>query len=172
MLIQFLGGVDAGLILAGFVVTGMTMISLGSLSMAVSVSAKSSTAAIFITYGLSAFLFACVACFPGIGNPVRVFLFGMADDPGNPAGTAEIVLIVAITVLIHAFITSRVSGLRDESTSPRGPVCRQLPFPVFTSACRRPSYSKEGACFFHDFTRRVGTGTVSPAPAGIPAACE
>jgi ABC-2 type transport system permease protein len=106
MLIQFLGGVDAGLILAGFVVTGMTMISLGSLSMAVSVSAKSSTAAIFITYGLSAFLFACVACFPGIGNPVRVFLFGMADDPGNPAGTAEIVLIVAITVLIHAFITS------------------------------------------------------------------
>jgi ABC-type transport system involved in multi-copper enzyme maturation permease subunit len=48
--VQILGGIDPGLVLAGFAVTAITMVSLTSLSLLASVCAKKSRDAILVTY--------------------------------------------------------------------------------------------------------------------------
>jgi ABC-type transport system involved in multi-copper enzyme maturation permease subunit len=49
-LLEFLGGVEPNLVLAGFVTTGMTLLSVGGLSILVSVHAKSTIGATIYTY--------------------------------------------------------------------------------------------------------------------------
>src|SRR5260370_27001872 len=56
-LLVLLGGVDPGLVLAGFVATAMLMVSLGSMSMLVSVHARTSFGAVVVSYLLSLVFF-------------------------------------------------------------------------------------------------------------------
>jgi ABC-type transport system involved in multi-copper enzyme maturation permease subunit len=81
-LIQFLGGVDPNLVLAGFVVTAMTMLGLGALSILNSVNCKRPRDAIVLTY-LMAFAYFVIGLFlmgssrePWMDKPIW---FG--DDP-------------------------------------------------------------------------------------------
>lgn len=72
----FLGGVDPGQVVFGFLATFMTMLSLGSLSILISVHAKKSHVAILGTYGLVVGYVIGSACVPGLnwGNPLVILV--------------------------------------------------------------------------------------------------
>src|SRR5207237_1788296 len=84
-LLQFLGGIDPSLVLAGFVTTGISMISLTSLSILCSVYSRKSRDAILLTY-------LCVIAYLGVGyllEQVRPFtaLTNLSLLPGRHALT-------------------------------------------------------------------------------------
>jgi len=90
-LLQFFGGVDPNLLLAAFAATGLTMLSLTSLSLLLSVYCKTAWDAIFRTYLVAALLALVSGILGGIvgrpvfsfGNPiVALHYLGVAAEPG------------------------------------------------------------------------------------------
>jgi ABC-type transport system involved in multi-copper enzyme maturation permease subunit len=75
MAVQFLGGIDPNLVLAGFAASAVTVLSLGSLSILLSVLARRPLEAIFGTYFWIAAAFLFFSCCPPgwFANPVFVF---------------------------------------------------------------------------------------------------
>jgi ABC-type transport system involved in multi-copper enzyme maturation permease subunit len=77
--VQFLGGVDPNLVLAGFAATALTMLSLGSLGILLSVYAPAPRGAIFSTYVIAgSYLFTSSCCGVTVGgvaalNPLEWF---------------------------------------------------------------------------------------------------
>src|SRR5205823_14334999 len=87
-LMELLGGIDPQLVIAGFVMTGMAMISAGSLSILVSVHAKNTTRAIFESFIYLGLLAGC-----WILGPIAAIW----NANNNPTGVTTIsgVLVVA-----------------------------------------------------------------------------
>lgn len=69
-LLEFLGGVDPRSVLASFVVTGMLVVSLGSVSILASVLARTALGAVVDAYLLALILFGCVLLVFSITAPV------------------------------------------------------------------------------------------------------
>ena len=75
VLMQFLGGVDPNLALAGFAGTALTMLSLASLGILISAYVERPRSAIFITYVLASFFVTCSFPMPGLrsANPLAAW---------------------------------------------------------------------------------------------------
>lgn len=123
-LMQFLGGVDPDLVLSGFALTGLTMLSLGTLSILVSVYSRRTMGAVFKTYLYAILYVALSFCIPGVnmGNPIMV-LYKLQSYIDGAAGLAGYVLIdvvrnYAIFHILVSFLLVRfaIRGLRMEST--------------------------------------------------------
>jgi len=120
-LLEFLGGVDPNLVLAGFLSTGMTILTLGSLSILMSVFSKTSLTALVQTYFWTIVLLVGSGCC-GLtyGMPLYRFLESTAanDDAGT---TTVIVLIVLLIELgIQGWVTiyccrRAIANLRNEA---------------------------------------------------------
>jgi ABC-type transport system involved in multi-copper enzyme maturation permease subunit len=94
-LIQFLGGVDPNLVLAGFLITGLTIVSLASLSLLNSVMSKKSRDAIALTYfGGVAYL-----CLSALSWLLVDPSLGIADFPSRGDWTSP----VTVADLVHWF---------------------------------------------------------------------
>jgi ABC-type transport system involved in multi-copper enzyme maturation permease subunit len=91
--LQFLGGVDPNLVLAGFAATGLTMVSLASLSIMNSVVAKKPRDAIALTY-LAAVAYVCLASLSWILLDPSV---GIANFPSTDSWTSP----VTVENLVH-----------------------------------------------------------------------
>jgi ABC-type transport system involved in multi-copper enzyme maturation permease subunit len=85
-LLQFLGGVDPGLVLAGFAATGVTLLSLGGLSLLNSVLARRAREAIVYTY-LAGVAYLAVA---GLSLLLLIPDLGFADFPSTANWTSPL----------------------------------------------------------------------------------
>lgn len=119
-LMQFLGGVQPDLIFAGFAVTLLTMLSLGGLSMVVSVHCKRPLDAVFYTYVWSG-LALCFWCLPGF-SPMFMMAATTASstNPTNPDVLLALVMVygmcngsIALVCCIEA-----MENLRGEALQP------------------------------------------------------
>lgn len=93
--IQFLGGVDPNLVLAGFGLTGLTLISLAGLSIFASVVARRARDAILLTYLL--LIFYWVVCAIGkvlIGDPA------IASFPSTPTWSSPVTAFDVVHALL------------------------------------------------------------------------
>jgi ABC-type transport system involved in multi-copper enzyme maturation permease subunit len=87
-LLELLGGVDPGLVLAGFAVTGLSMLSLASLGILVSVFARQPRQAVLWTYGwIAAYLVVS-----GISWLLLVPLLGWASWPSTDTWNSPVTL--------------------------------------------------------------------------------
>lgn len=107
-LMELLGGIDPLLVLGGFLVCGMTMLALGAMSMAVSVSCRRQAEAIFWSYFCTFLLcfFSCVFC----AQAVPFFA-----NPGTSSGVAVLALSVGslpLALLALVSIAAAISNLR------------------------------------------------------------
>ncbi len=84
--LQLLGGVDPGLVLAGFAATGLTVLSLASLSMLSSVLSRRSRDAIIISY-LGAVAYLGIS---GLSRTLLLSQFGLADLPSTESWTSPV----------------------------------------------------------------------------------
>lgn len=105
--IQLLGGVDPNQLLVGFAMTLLTMLSLGSLSIYLSIRSPRPLDAIFATYFWTALYLVVSPCAPivNLGNPV--LLFFLSQDvwtKGNPLQLTSIDILFVYT-LFHGTIT-------------------------------------------------------------------
>jgi ABC-type transport system involved in multi-copper enzyme maturation permease subunit len=104
-LFEFLGGVDPNLVVAGFVTTGMTVLSLGSMSILISVLARTALSALIQTYlWVLLYLF----CFGFCSYPViaAAYNYMAATTPGT-GGIAPMHIYVSALLIfsgVHAFI--------------------------------------------------------------------
>jgi ABC-type transport system involved in multi-copper enzyme maturation permease subunit len=95
VLMQFLGGVDPNLVLAGFVGTALTMLSLASLGILISAYSERPRRAIVVAYLLSSFFMMCSYPMPGLtsGNPFAAWQELMeAAERGALAAQAPAIL--------------------------------------------------------------------------------
>jgi ABC-type transport system involved in multi-copper enzyme maturation permease subunit len=148
--LQFLGGVDPNLVLASFLLTGLTMLSLASLSVATSVVAHKTRAAVFFTYVIMiGFLLVTSCCLPlpvswfSAGNPFvaafRLFDSRVAGDvtaklPALVVEYAVVHLSAALCCCLWAAANLRRSGQKETDgvvviVNPR-PAVVQRPAPV------------------------------------------
>jgi ABC-type transport system involved in multi-copper enzyme maturation permease subunit len=105
-LIQFLGGVDPNLVLAGFLITGLTIVSLASLSLLNSVMSKKSRDAIALTYfGGVAYL-----CLSGLSWLSVDPSLGIADFPSRGDWTSPI----TVADVVHGFNAGNFISLLSE----------------------------------------------------------
>jgi ABC-type transport system involved in multi-copper enzyme maturation permease subunit len=147
-LLEFLGGVDPNLVLAGFAATAMTMLSLASLSLLNSAYARRSLTAIFLTYiqvvaylvlsGILAEMIKPPATLGEWDEPVRAFCAGnfrvalvqldaAAGAPGGVSAVLPGVLgayaafhgTVAVVALLAATLPLRVWTRRQASAGAR-----------------------------------------------------
>jgi ABC-type transport system involved in multi-copper enzyme maturation permease subunit len=121
--VQFLGGVDPNLVLAGFAATVMTMLSLGSLGIANSVYADRPRGAIFSTYVMAGgYLLASSCCAPassvsGLGwisaGNIFVAYYHVTSSAGTAGGTTGAAVLSVLTdcVIFHAVAAAVLSGL-------------------------------------------------------------
>ena len=127
-LFEFLGGVDPNLVLAGFVTTGMTVLSLGSMSILISVLARSALGALIQSYLWALlYLFCFGFCSFPILSAMYSYIAATAPAPGSPPGTAggiaPVYLYVSALLIfsgVHAFIAvfccrSAISQLRVQA---------------------------------------------------------
>lgn len=137
--LQFLGGVDPQLVLAGFALVVLTMLSVGSLSMVVSVFAPRTIPALLHAYiWLSIFVLATL-CVPvlNFANPVIAALW-VTLDSATDSLTVRIAQILAAGIALHGLVTFvlcraairefRAASLQQNSGPPgRGPRMELLP---------------------------------------------
>lgn len=106
-LLPLLGGVDPGLILAGFFATVMTGLSVGGLSILVSVHAARPLSAVLMTYLWLALIMSASACLPLVNysHPVisLVYLGRTLDTGGNL--TVTLIVIVLAYFVFHGLAT-------------------------------------------------------------------
>jgi ABC-type transport system involved in multi-copper enzyme maturation permease subunit len=93
--LQFLGGIDPNLVLAGFAATGLTMVSLASLSILNSVMAKRPRDAIALTY----FQAIAYSCLSGVSWSLLIPTLGIANFPSTDNWTSP----VTVGDLVHWF---------------------------------------------------------------------
>jgi ABC-type Na+ efflux pump permease subunit len=86
--LQFLGGVDPGLVLAGFAATALTMFSLAGLSIYNSVQCRRARDAIVLTY----LGFLAYHLLAGVSRFVYWPTLGLADFPSTPTWTSPVTL--------------------------------------------------------------------------------
>ena len=111
-LFEFLGGVDPNLVLAGFVTTGMTVLSLGSMSILISVLARSALSALVQSYlWVLLYLFCFGFCSFPILSAMYSYIAATAPAPGAPPGTgggiSPVYIYVSALLIfsgVHAFI--------------------------------------------------------------------
>ncbi len=111
-LFEFLGGVDPNLVLAGFVATSMTVLSLGSMSILISVLARTALSALVQSYlWVLLYLFCFGFCSFPILSAMYSFIAATAPAPGAPPGTGGgispvYVYVSALLIFsgVHAFI--------------------------------------------------------------------
>lgn len=104
-LFEFLGGVDPELVLAGFVATGMTVLSLGGVSILMSVLSKTPLSALVRSY-LWGFGYLCILLFCGPATLTVYFAASLASTAGG--GTAMTFFYASVLLIysgVHAFIT-------------------------------------------------------------------
>jgi ABC-type transport system involved in multi-copper enzyme maturation permease subunit len=139
-LMQFLGGIDPNLVLAGFAVTLATMLSVGSLGVWVSVSCQRASSALWWTYlGIGLALLTCGCC-PGLNyaHPVVAYhhLNSALSDQKNLSDVLPPLVMVYLGshgILAAVQILAAVALVRPplERTVPITlPVERPLPPPV------------------------------------------
>jgi ABC-type transport system involved in multi-copper enzyme maturation permease subunit len=100
-LLEFLGGVDPNLVLGGFLATGMTILTLGSLSILMSVFSKTSLTALVHTYFWTAVLFVGSGC---CGLTYGIPIFRFLESTGADEDTQDTTVMVLILVLVYAGI--------------------------------------------------------------------
>jgi hypothetical protein len=145
-LLQLLGGVDPAFIVAGFVATLMTMLSVGSLSILVSVHSRRPLSAVLLTYTWVVFGLVATACLPGVnyGNPfVSFVVLGRAGDEY----VVTLMLIVLAYVGGHGLATVisckwAVKSLRDAY---RDTDSDPMPTPVLPVLPVRPAVAVDGS---------------------------
>lgn len=110
-LFEFLGGVDPNLVLAGFVTTGMTVLSLGSMSILISVLARTALSALVQSYlWVLLYLFCFGFCSFPILSAMYGYIAATAPAPGAAPGTGGIspvyIYVSALLIFsgVHAFI--------------------------------------------------------------------
>jgi ABC-type transport system involved in multi-copper enzyme maturation permease subunit len=144
-IMQVLGGVEPELVLAGFAATAATMLSVGSLSILVSVLTRHTLAAVFRTYIYLVLALSVGACIPvfNFGHPIiaierlRVSLF--------TPGVADSALVVARDyVLAHLFYTVVCLGVAVAQLRPAS-LRSAEPAPVENPAASHPAASPEPA---------------------------
>jgi ABC-type transport system involved in multi-copper enzyme maturation permease subunit len=155
-ILQFLGGLDPDRVLAGFVMTAMTMLSLTGVSVAVSVSVKRTRSAVLFTYfvmgGFLLFSSCCFAVPVGFitaGNP---FVAGLRLF-GQPNGTlfqGHVLAIMTEYCLVHCVLTiicyyTAAASLRSTSVSYQESMAGVDILPVSRSDPRFPPQPQPGA---------------------------
>ncbi len=125
--VQFLGGVDPNLVLAGFVATVVTMLSLGSLSIFNSVRAPRPRGAVFSTYVVAgAYLLLSLCCAPftlssplagPLGWPAAGNIFVAYAEISSSAGAAggttgsSVLSVLFEYVVFHSLATVVLAGI-------------------------------------------------------------
>ena len=146
-LIQFWGGVEMGVLLAGFANTALMLFSVGSISILISVSSRSVTGAVLTSYALVipfGLFFFCMAM--GFATPIAMLIGrnpGMVVSPTEYLGWVLLGLTLLHGTVIAFALTMAIRTVRMEGPAP------VLPY--------------EGA--------RVPTQP-APAPAPVLTACE
>ncbi len=114
-LFEFLGGVDPNLVLAGFVTTGMTVLSLGSMSILISVLARTALSALVQSYLWVLLYLFCFGVFGFCSFPVFSAMLSKAGAttlmpsaaPASGGGSSLIYIYVSALLIfsgVHAFI--------------------------------------------------------------------
>jgi len=135
--LQFLGGIDPNLVLAGFAATLVTMLSVGSLSLVNSARSQTVRGAVFATYlQMAAYLVPTSCCIDlawpstnplilfGMGNPLVILARVMGAAANALAFERALVGILAWYVLFHLLATvvcCRIAthNLRNWNSEPR-----------------------------------------------------
>jgi ABC-type transport system involved in multi-copper enzyme maturation permease subunit len=130
-LTQLWGGVDPVRVAAGFAATGLTMLSVGSLSLFNSAAARRPIDALLVTYGQVA-LCLIVCCLPGLnlGHPLGLLaVLAGADDP-------SMLLLVVGYALVHVLTTYVLVNMAATRLrlAPLAPVSAAEPEPVMSVA--------------------------------------
>src|SRR5438132_3033262 len=97
--LQFMGGVSPNLVVAAFIMTGLTMMSLAGLSVAVSVFATRTRGAVFLTYLLAAsylLVSSCCCALPLDWLTAGNFVIAVRRVFGSPSGVEDNLLGVFI----------------------------------------------------------------------------
>lgn len=111
--VQFLGGVDPNLVLAGFVAAAVTMISVASLGVVNSIYVSTSRMAIFVTYlEIVLYLAGSLLCAPfprgfnflAAGN-IFVALYELSEAAGAGTLATELPIVVLSYAGFHALVT-------------------------------------------------------------------
>jgi hypothetical protein len=109
-LMPFLGGVDPVWVVVSFLATGMTMTTLGALSILVSIASKTSIGAILTTYGCCLFMSPCLI------SPLILSVF---PDMSGPSLYAAVMMCTLVQAgLIFAFVFASISQLRGSPGEP------------------------------------------------------
>lgn len=95
-LVQFFGGIDMELLLSGFVVTGLTLLSVGGVTILVSSVCQSSSAAVVVSYAVTLCLMTCLV---GVLFPLSPFTVA-----GAWSNTADRWGGVAVFAVVHGMI--------------------------------------------------------------------
>jgi ABC-type transport system involved in multi-copper enzyme maturation permease subunit len=136
--LELLGGVDPNLVLGSFVMTGMTMLSLASLSLACSVLCTRTRGAVFLTYVLFGIYFVLSSCCMGIpipwltaGNvfvaagrlfsPQSMAATGGPNLPGIVIEYSICHLVAALVGVVWAAANLRPRSERPASYAPEAP---------------------------------------------------
>lgn len=118
--LQFLGGVDPDLVLAGFAATGMTMFSLASLSIINSVLLKKARDAIVFTY----LEYAAYLCVSGLSWLLLIPNFGLANLPSTAFWTSPL----TVTDMVYALNAGNLPSGIIRLFAVRGPqITEELP---------------------------------------------
>lgn len=109
--LQFLGGVDPNLVLAGFTATALTMLSVGAASVMASVMSDKSLDALILTYFLMAVFLVLsallAACLPiSVGNPVVACIILNKDLVSSPSPGRAVFLLLLEYCLVHVALAS------------------------------------------------------------------
>jgi ABC-type transport system involved in multi-copper enzyme maturation permease subunit len=129
-LLEFLGGVDPNAVLAGYLVTGLMMLSLGCISITVSVHCRTSLAAVVWSY-------VWALCFLPIYLPFFVAALRLPGGDGSVAGLAAVVAVL-LTLFMHGIITMLCASMaihdlrrraRPGNVSPSGQAVLPAPMP-------------------------------------------
>jgi ABC-type transport system involved in multi-copper enzyme maturation permease subunit len=138
-LTQLWGGVDPALLLAGFAITGATVVSLGSLALLNSVFARRPLDAVVRTYVYLALFLVFGGCIPGLnfGHPVTAYWVVAEGFAANNGDAGFLLRMATIFTLIHllgaivflylAVRNLRPAALRTADPNLPSPVARSLP---------------------------------------------
>jgi ABC-type transport system involved in multi-copper enzyme maturation permease subunit len=101
--LPFWGGVDPNLVIAAFVITAVTAMSIGSLGLRLSISAARPLSATLAAYAFAVSYMVVSPCIPGLNAWFRVAgVFGLGEAPQG----RELVITVAVYAAVHLVVAA------------------------------------------------------------------
>lgn len=167
-LTQFLGGVDPDAVLAGFALTLMTLLSLGCVSMMVSVAASTTFRAIVETYLWATGLMIVALVLPGINllNPVVALYVANETQSSGPVALAQFTVLHAVVHGTVAVICCGVASRCFRRSVPGPAVAGPPEFAPRDAPTRAASTASVESVVVEipTWEHAVGLGILLPAP--------